>query len=248
MTLALTGARIFDGARMLDGHAVVIENGRIAALPAEKDLGRVERRPRRGAAGAGLHRRAGERRRRRALQRRAQRRGHPRHRAGASRLWHDRPAADPHHRHPRDDGGSGRRHARGARRRRSRRARHPSRRPVPQPRAQGRARSRLHAPDRGGGHRHHDLAEAGPHAGDPGAGAQRLDAHRAAGGGRRDRLRRPHRGRLRDGDGGAAATACAASRISSTRCRRSPAASPARSARRSTAGIRGAASSSTCIT
>ena len=33
MTIALTGARIFDGSHMLDGRAVVIENGRIRALP-----------------------------------------------------------------------------------------------------------------------------------------------------------------------------------------------------------------------
>ncbi len=39
MPLALTGARVFDGTHMLEGHAVVIENGRIAALPQERDLG-----------------------------------------------------------------------------------------------------------------------------------------------------------------------------------------------------------------
>ena len=47
MTIALTGARIFDGSHMLDGRAVVIENGRIRALPEEKDLGAgIERRAR----------------------------------------------------------------------------------------------------------------------------------------------------------------------------------------------------------
>ena len=45
MTIALTGARIFDGTHMLEGRAVVIENGRIRAVPAEKDLGAgIERR------------------------------------------------------------------------------------------------------------------------------------------------------------------------------------------------------------
>jgi len=45
MTFALTGARIFDGSHMLDGRAVVIENGRILAVPRESDLGTgIERR------------------------------------------------------------------------------------------------------------------------------------------------------------------------------------------------------------
>lgn len=39
MTFALTGAKIFDGAHILEGRAVVIENGRIRAVPHEKDLG-----------------------------------------------------------------------------------------------------------------------------------------------------------------------------------------------------------------
>lgn len=45
MAFALTGARIFDGSHMLDGRAVVIENGRILAVPRESDLGTgIERR------------------------------------------------------------------------------------------------------------------------------------------------------------------------------------------------------------
>ena len=36
--LALTGARLFDGERMLEGHAVVIEGERILAVPKERDL------------------------------------------------------------------------------------------------------------------------------------------------------------------------------------------------------------------
>ena len=35
MKTALTGARIFDGSHMLDGYAVVIEDGRIRGLPLE---------------------------------------------------------------------------------------------------------------------------------------------------------------------------------------------------------------------
>jgi N-acetylglucosamine-6-phosphate deacetylase len=45
MSIALVGARIFDGAHMLDGRAVVIESGRILGLPREQDLGAgIERR------------------------------------------------------------------------------------------------------------------------------------------------------------------------------------------------------------
>ena len=45
MSIALVGARVFDGAHMLDGRAVVIDNGRILGLPHEKDLGAgIERR------------------------------------------------------------------------------------------------------------------------------------------------------------------------------------------------------------
>lgn len=39
MPIALTGARIFDGARMLDEHAVVIESGRVLAVPPLAELG-----------------------------------------------------------------------------------------------------------------------------------------------------------------------------------------------------------------
>jgi N-acetylglucosamine-6-phosphate deacetylase len=39
MSIALVGARVFDGAHMLDGRAVVIENGRILGLPHAQDLG-----------------------------------------------------------------------------------------------------------------------------------------------------------------------------------------------------------------
>ena len=45
MPLALTGARVFDGAHILEGCAVVIKNGRILAVPHERDLGAdMERR------------------------------------------------------------------------------------------------------------------------------------------------------------------------------------------------------------
>lgn len=35
---ALTGTRIFDGTRLLDGHAVIIADGRIAAVVSDKDI------------------------------------------------------------------------------------------------------------------------------------------------------------------------------------------------------------------
>jgi len=45
MPVALTGARVFDGAHILEGRAVVIGNGRVLAVPHERDLGAdVERR------------------------------------------------------------------------------------------------------------------------------------------------------------------------------------------------------------
>jgi N-acetylglucosamine-6-phosphate deacetylase len=39
MPFALTGARVFDGNHILEGHAVVVRDGRIASLVHEKDLG-----------------------------------------------------------------------------------------------------------------------------------------------------------------------------------------------------------------
>ena len=45
MSIALVGARVFDGAHMLDGRAVVVGNGRILGVPLEHDLGPgIERR------------------------------------------------------------------------------------------------------------------------------------------------------------------------------------------------------------
>jgi N-acetylglucosamine-6-phosphate deacetylase len=45
MPFALIGARIFDGTHILDGRAVVVENGRILGVPHEKDIGAgIERR------------------------------------------------------------------------------------------------------------------------------------------------------------------------------------------------------------
>jgi len=38
MAIALTGARIFDGSRLIDRHAVVIDGERIAAVVAERDI------------------------------------------------------------------------------------------------------------------------------------------------------------------------------------------------------------------
>ncbi|AWM85826.1 N-acetylglucosamine-6-phosphate deacetylase [Microvirga sp. 17 mud 1-3] len=55
MTFALTGARIFDGDHMLEGRAVVVENGRIIAIPFEKDLpAGVDRRETKGLLAPGF--------------------------------------------------------------------------------------------------------------------------------------------------------------------------------------------------
>jgi N-acetylglucosamine-6-phosphate deacetylase len=44
MRFAITGARVFDGAHMLDGHTVLVEEGRIAGVvPAEAADRRTER-------------------------------------------------------------------------------------------------------------------------------------------------------------------------------------------------------------
>ena len=66
--------------------------------------------------------------------------------------------------------------------------------------------------------------------------------------GRRDRRRRPHQRDLSARSRPRWPKACAASRTCSTRCRSSPSASPAWSARRSRTGRAGAASSSTAVT
>jgi N-acetylglucosamine-6-phosphate deacetylase len=45
MSIALVGARIFDGLHILEGHAVVIKSGRIVGVPHARDLGAgIERR------------------------------------------------------------------------------------------------------------------------------------------------------------------------------------------------------------
>jgi len=55
MTFALTGARVFDGTHILEGRAVVVQNGRILDVPFEKDLGAgVERRPIKGLLAPGF--------------------------------------------------------------------------------------------------------------------------------------------------------------------------------------------------
>jgi N-acetylglucosamine-6-phosphate deacetylase len=55
MSIALVGARVFDGAHMLDGCAVLIENGRILGLPHERDLGAgIERHPIHGLLAPGF--------------------------------------------------------------------------------------------------------------------------------------------------------------------------------------------------
>jgi N-acetylglucosamine-6-phosphate deacetylase len=55
MPIALTGARLFDGTHMFEGRAVVIEDGRIQAVPLEQDLGAgIERRPIEGLLAPGF--------------------------------------------------------------------------------------------------------------------------------------------------------------------------------------------------
>jgi N-acetylglucosamine-6-phosphate deacetylase len=55
MKFALTGARIFDGEHTIEGHAVVIEGGRIVAVPREPDLPPgIERRPVEGLLAPGF--------------------------------------------------------------------------------------------------------------------------------------------------------------------------------------------------
>ena len=86
--------------RFLDDSALVVENGEIArdhasrGAPARRRRGRSRRR----RARAGLCRLAGQRRRRRSIQRDADAGAIDAHRAGASRVRHDLAAADDHHR------------------------------------------------------------------------------------------------------------------------------------------------------
>jgi N-acetylglucosamine-6-phosphate deacetylase len=55
MPIALTGARLFDGTHMFEGRTVVIEDGRIQAVPLEQDLGSgIERRPVEGLLAPGF--------------------------------------------------------------------------------------------------------------------------------------------------------------------------------------------------
>ena len=100
MPFALLGARIFDGDRMLDGHAIVIDGGRIVGLPAAEDLGaglatqRVEGLLAPGFIDTQVNGGGGVlfNDERSAAGIRGDRRG-------ASRLRHDRLPADLHHRH-----------------------------------------------------------------------------------------------------------------------------------------------------
>ncbi len=54
MRQALTGARIFDGARLLDGHAVVIDDGIVSAVVPESDVPRADRQPIEGLLAPGF--------------------------------------------------------------------------------------------------------------------------------------------------------------------------------------------------
>ena len=111
----LYGARIFDGERLHDDYALVVE-GAVdpGACPLRRPPPRRRAdRSRRRRSLAGLHRLADQRRRRRAVQRRADRRGDRRDRRRASTRWRDRLPAD----------GRDRRAARARRKRSRRRAR-----------------------------------------------------------------------------------------------------------------------------
>ena len=113
------GARLFDGERFLDDHALVVEDGAIRALvdvdgaAARRRADRLRRRDSR----ARPDRLADQRRRRRAVQRRADRRGDRAHRPRPPARGRDGLPADRRHRRAR--GARRRRSPRPARRRRS---------------------------------------------------------------------------------------------------------------------------------
>ena len=250
MPLALAGARIFDGAPLLDGRAVVVDGGRIAAV--------VPSRPARPASTAKVE-------------------GllapgfiDVQVNGGGGVLFNDAPhasTASPRSAPPiaasarpascrrsspirRDAHGGGDR--RGPRGDRARRARACSA-SISKGRSSIRERKGVHDPaymraDRGGRTRAADLARARPHARHPGARRRcRSRRSRRLQRGGRSRLRPATPRRLRhDRSRPRAQRALPASRTSSTPCRRSPAASPARSAPRSIDREAGAASSSTC--
>ena len=130
------------------------------------------------------------------------------------------------------------RHRRGARRDRGRRARACSASTSRARSSTWRARACTIRPSCASstpsGRRPAHLAARRAHAGDAGAGDDHAGDHRQLVERRRRRVRRPHQRHLRRDARGAATTGSPASRTSSTPCRRSPAASPAWSARRST--------------
>ena len=112
MPEVLIPERLFDGEKLLSRHAVVIEGGRIqAVLPANAVDSSAPPASRR-AAGAGLRRRPGQWRRRRAVQRRADPRGHPGDRRRPSPLRHHGLPAHLDHRSPGPHGRGDRRGAR----------------------------------------------------------------------------------------------------------------------------------------
>ena len=236
MVVALTGATVFDGDRLADGRAVVVDGATILAVRAETDLpAGIERVAIEGPARAGLHRHPGEWRRRRPVQRcaRASTRS-PRsaQRTGVSA----RPAFSPPSSVTRQ-----------------RRCARPLKPCAPRSRAGTPGLLGVHfegpwlSPARKGAHDERflrDFTEA-----DfalltaPGLGRVHVTLapervprghDRAARRGGRRRLGRPYRGRSSRRCGRRGRPGSPATRISSTPCRRSPAARPARSARRST--------------
>ena len=97
------GARLFDGERFLDDHALVVEGGSIRALVDLEDRprGGEADRSRRRRARPRLHRLADQRRRRRAVQRRADGRGDRQDRPRPPARGRDRLSADRRHRRAR---------------------------------------------------------------------------------------------------------------------------------------------------
>jgi len=145
MPVALVNARVLLDDGFVEGKCVLLEQGRILAIVDESDP-RALAASRRDLGGnlllPGFIDSQVNGGRRRAFQRRSERRCNTRYRPRAPEIWHDRFSAHP------DQCGSRRGCPRNRRRprrdpsRRPRRARHSHRRPIPQCRAQGCARSR----------------------------------------------------------------------------------------------------------
>ena len=173
--------------------------GEAARRAAGVDAGRCPAR--RCLARAGLHRRPGERRRRRPVQRHADRGGHQRHRCGASPVRHDGAAADADQRYVRQDarchGGSAERCGG-----EPERARHSLRRAVHVAREARRARSGDVPRTRSARPRTAHVMAGAHRSRDAGARARAGRVHRRAGALRRARIARPFHGDICANQGG----------------------------------------------